>query len=200
MSSPRLRAALIVLASSLGLGACAYDGYGYGGGYASVGYGGYCDPYYDDCYGGGYGDPWYGWYDGYYYPGFGFYIYDQYRRPFRWNDNHRRYWESRRHRWGDRNWNDRRWERWDHWDRNRDGRQWRGDDGRRWRDRDGDGRWRDRGNRGDGQWRGRRWRGSDGGASSGSTQPSAAPRAPSSRSDGSRNRGRPIIRDPNRRD
>ena len=198
MSSPRLRAALIVLASSLGLGACAYDGYGYGRGYASVGYGGYCDPYYDDCYGGYYGDPWYGWYDGYYYPGFGFYIYDQYRRPFRWNDNHRRYWESRRHRWGDRNLNDRRWERWDGWDRNRDGRGWRDNDGRQWRDRDGDGRWRDRGNRGDGQWRGRRWRGSDR-DTSGSTQPSAA-RAPSSRSDGPRYRGRPTIRDPNRRD
>ncbi|MEA3040564.1 MAG: hypothetical protein QOC65_53, partial [Sphingomonadales bacterium] len=109
MPSPRLRAVLVLLASSLGLGACAYDGYGYGRGYASVGYGGYCDPYYDDCYGGGgyYGDPWYGWYDGYYYPGFGFYIYDQYRRPYRWDDHHRRYWESRRGRWGDRNWNDR---------------------------------------------------------------------------------------------
>jgi len=140
----RFRLPALVLASTLGLSACAY---GYGDyGYASVGYGsGYCDPYYDDCYGGGYyGDPWYGWYDNYYYPGWGIYVYDQWRRPHRWNDRHRSFWESRRHRWGERNWNDRRWERWDGWDRG-DRREWRDRrDSREWRDRrDGRG-WRDR--------------------------------------------------------
>ena len=138
MSVRRFRLPALLLASTLGLSACAY---GYGDyGYASVGYGGgYCDPYYDDCYGGyggsHYGDPWYGWYDDYYYPGWGIYVYDQWRRPHRWNDYHRSYWESRRHRWGDRNWNDRRWERWDGWER-RGGREWRDRrDRREWRDR-----------------------------------------------------------------
>ena len=142
MSVPRLARLSLVLASAAGLSACAYDGYGYGGGYASVGYGGggYCDPYWDDCYG-YYGDPWYGWYDNYYYPGWGIFVYDSYRRPHRWNDHHRRFWESRRHRWGERDWNDRRWERWDGWER-RDRHDWdRGD--RNWR-RDGDRRWRGR--------------------------------------------------------
>jgi len=137
MSVRSLRLPALVLASTLGLSACAY---GYGDhGYASVHYGGggYCDPYYDDCYGAAsyYGDPWYGWYDNYYYPGYGIYVYDSYRRPHRWNDGHRRYWESRRSRYGDRNWNDRRWERWDGWDRN-DRREWRDRrDRREWRDR-----------------------------------------------------------------
>ena len=139
MSFACLRAAALVLASAGALSACSYydDGYGYGYGGVSVGYGsaGYCDPYYDDCYGGHYSDAWYGWYGDYYYPGFGVYIYDRYRRPYRWTDDHRRYWESRRHRYGGRDWNDRRWERWDHWDRRWDGR--RGD--RRWDGRRGDG-------------------------------------------------------------
>ena len=66
MSLRRFRLPVLVIASSLGLSACAY---GYGDyGYASVGYGygGYCDPYYENCYGGGYGDAWHGWYDNYY--------------------------------------------------------------------------------------------------------------------------------------
>jgi hypothetical protein len=130
-----LRLPALVLASTLGLSACAYgDGYGYGG--VSVGYGGggYCDPYFDDCYGGGYGynDPWYGWYDNYYYPGWGVFVYDQWRRPYRWSDNHRRYWEQRRSRWGNRDWNDQRWQRWDGWDRG-DRREWRQDRGE-WRE------------------------------------------------------------------
>lgn len=150
----RLRAVLLTAAAGLGLGACTmYDDYGYGYGGLSVGYGsGYCDPYWDDCYGGyGYGaqDSWYGWYGDYYYPGYGIYIYDSYRRPYRWNDHHRRYWEHRRQRWGDRNWNDRRWERWDYWDRS-DRYDRRYD-----RDRDGHrGDWRRDRDRGD--WRGRR--------------------------------------------
>jgi len=147
MSLRRLRLPALLLAGSLVLGGCAYDNYGYGRSrsYASVSYGsGGCDPYYYDCYGSY--DPWYGWYGNYYYPGWGVYVYDSYRRPHRWNDNQRRYWNDRRSRWEGRDWNDRRWERWDRWER-RDDRNWRDD--RRWRDRD------DRG--GDGRrWRGRR--------------------------------------------
>jgi hypothetical protein len=142
MSLVRLRTAVLLVAAGLGLSACGYDRYGYGYGGLSVGYGsaGYCDPYWDDCYygrGGGY-DPWYGWYGDYYYPGFGIYVYDRYRRPHRWNDDHRRYWEGRRSRYGGRDWNDRRWERWDGWDRSGRG-DWRtggrGDGRSDWRDR-----------------------------------------------------------------
>jgi hypothetical protein len=137
MSLIRLRSAALVLAAGLGLSACShYDGYGYGG--VSVGYGGgYCDPYYYDCYGGygaygGYHDPWYGWYGDYYYPGIGIYVFDRGGRRHRWNDDHRRYWEGRRGRWGQRDWNDRRWERWDNY---RGDRNWRRDGRSDWRDR-----------------------------------------------------------------
>jgi hypothetical protein len=145
MSLIRLRTAALLLAAGIGVSACAYgDGYGYGYGGLSAGYGGYCDPYWDDCYygGGGYGayDPWYGWYGDYYYPGIGIYVFDRSGRRYRWNDDHRRYWEGRRQHWGDRNWGDRRWERWDGYrgDRNRD---WRRDG------RSGTTGWRDRSNR-----------------------------------------------------
>ncbi|MBI0476755.1 hypothetical protein D9601_15500 [Sphingomonas sp. MA1305] len=95
----------LILGAGLGTAACT-DGYGYSG--VSVGYGtgyydGYGDPY---GYGGyGYGYPsYYGWYGDYYYPGTGVYVYDRYRRPYRWNDGQRRYWEGRRGQWrGDRN-------------------------------------------------------------------------------------------------
>lgn len=210
MSVRSLRLPALLLASTLGLSACAYDdGYGYGYGGAHAGYDGYCDPYWDDCYGGhggyGYGDNWYGWYDDYYYPGWGIYIYDQWRRPYRWSDDHRRYWETRRHRFGDRNWNDRRWERWDGWDRG-DRREWRRD--RRWHERDGDRRrWRDR-RRGD-------WQGNAGPATAGgepaprgsgevmtresrrdwSGTPTAAPRDPP-RAAGRAWQGRQTERDP----
>ena len=141
MTARSLRLPALLVASSLAVAGCAYgDGYGYGG--ISAGYGGYCDPYWDDCYGGGgggYYDPWYGWYDDYYYPGWGVFVYDQWRRPHRWNDHHRSFWEQRRSRWGNRNWNDRRWQRWDGWDR-RGGGEWRRDDRRRG-DRDWS-RWR----------------------------------------------------------
>lgn len=75
-------------AASLGLSACAYDGYGYGGVSAGYGSGGYYG--YDDYY----GRP-YGWYDGYYYPGNGYYVYDRAGHRQRWSDNHRRYWQGR---------------------------------------------------------------------------------------------------------
>jgi hypothetical protein len=134
MYVPRFRSAAFLLAATIGLGACTYnDGYGYSR--VSVGYssGGYCDPYYQDCYRSRYGrrayDPWYGWYGDYYYPGIGFYIYDRWGGRRQWDDNHRRYWESRRSGYRDRDWNDRRWENWDGYrgdrDRDRDRRRWR---------------------------------------------------------------------------
>jgi hypothetical protein len=51
-------------------------------------------------YGSRYGcaDPYWGWHGGYYYPGTGYYVYDRYRRPFRWTDAQRRYWTERRER------------------------------------------------------------------------------------------------------
>ncbi|MEO7178762.1 MAG: peptidase [Allosphingosinicella sp.] len=123
MSLVRLRTLALILATGAGLSACAYgDGYGYGYGGVSLGYGN--GGYYGDCHygrGSAYYEPWYGWYGwygDYYYPGFGVYVYDSYRRPHRWNDNDRRYWEGRRSRYGERNWNDRRWERWEGWGRN----------------------------------------------------------------------------------
>lgn len=78
-----------------------YDPYSpYGGAYG--GYGGY-DRYgfpvggagYGDC---GYGNPYWGWYGDYYYPGTGYYVYDRYRRPHRWDDRQKRYWTERRER------------------------------------------------------------------------------------------------------
>jgi hypothetical protein len=133
MRHRRLRAALLVLAGSAGLAACADDyGYGYGG--ATVGYAGraYCDPYYYDCGGygaygyGGYADPYWGWWGNYYYPGIGFFIYDSYGRRYPWNENYRRYWEGRRGSWGQRDWNDRRWQRWDGYRRGNGTDTWRG--------------------------------------------------------------------------
>ena len=103
MFLPRIRTVALGLAAGLSLSACVYDDYSYGG--VSVGYGnaGYYDPYYDpyygDYYGGyghGYGSSYFGWYNDFYYPGTGYYVYDRYRRPHRWNDSQRRYWEDRR--------------------------------------------------------------------------------------------------------
>jgi hypothetical protein len=120
MLGSRLRNVLLIAAGAAGLAACADEGYG-GYGSMSVGYGpagGYCDPYRGDCYGGyGYGDyyggdPWYGWYGDYYYPGVGFYVYDRGGRRHRWSDNDRRHWEGRRGAYGNRNWNDQRWQNW----------------------------------------------------------------------------------------
>src|SRR5688572_10065308 len=133
MNVPRFRSALVLLAATVGLGACSYnDGYGYGYGRVSLGYssGGYCDPYYYDCYGSRYGrrgyDPWYGWYGDYFYPGIGIYIYDRWGGRRHWDDHHRRFWHDRRRHWGNRDWNDRRWENW---------QGFRRDDRRRWRRR-----------------------------------------------------------------
>ena len=110
--------AAVATLGALVLGGCAYDDYGYGGGYGypysgvsvGVGYGGGYG-----YYGGGYGyggmySP-FGWYDDFYYPGTGFYVYDSYRRPHRWNDYQRRYWTQRTDSW--RNTGGRTWSRTD---------------------------------------------------------------------------------------
>ena len=111
-----LRNAAIALVAGVGLSGCAYGPYGgvgmgvgYGNGYdpyyGGYGYGsqygyGYGSPYggYGSPYGGygyGYGSPYYGWNDGFYYPGTGYYVYDSNRRPYRWSDSQRQYWQQR---------------------------------------------------------------------------------------------------------
>jgi len=130
--------ALALAAAALAGGCSTYDDYGYGG--VSVGYGdgyGYDGGYYDDGYYDGHYDPWWnsygsyyrqrpywGWYNGFYYPGTGFYIYDRWRRPIRWNDNHRSYWSGRHGYWRGRgDWRgDRREFRDNWWDFRRDRR------------------------------------------------------------------------------
>jgi len=92
----RIRSAAAFLAAALSLSACSsYGDYGYGG--VAVGYGA---SYYDEDYYGSYAsNPYWGWYDGYYYPGSGYYVYDRYRRPVRWNDRYRDYWQGRQAYW-----------------------------------------------------------------------------------------------------
>jgi hypothetical protein len=115
--------------AGIGVSGCTYD---LGLGYASDGYGsGYydCDPYspfdsYYDCdYGNGFYDIGYGggWYDNFWYPGHGYFLFDNYGRRYNMRDNHRRYWGERRHRWYREN-------------RGRNGDNWRG------RERDNDDR------------------------------------------------------------
>jgi len=94
----------LIAAGALTLGGCAYGdlGYGIGAGYGdSYGYGygspygySYGSPYYGMGYS-SYASPYFGWYDNSYYPGTGYYVYDQYRRPHRWSDRERSYWQSR---------------------------------------------------------------------------------------------------------
>ena len=142
----RFLASVLLLAAAGGLSACSTwdDGYGYGYGGLSVGYGnaGYYDPWYDPYWSYYQSNPYWGWYDGYYYPGTGIYVYDRWRRPFRWSDRHRRYWFDRRSHWDRRgHWQGRRdWR--DNW---RDFRRDRHDDRRDFRrerrfDRDDPGR------------------------------------------------------------
>jgi hypothetical protein len=119
MSMFNLKTAALAIFAGVGLSGCAYGPYGGLG--VGVGYGnGYNDPYYNSGgyygsgygygypygagygypYGSGYGYPYggsyYGWNNGYYYPGTGYYVYDSYRRPHRWSDAQRRYWERQR--------------------------------------------------------------------------------------------------------
>ena len=124
MAIARLKLAAAAILASVPLAGCAYDmygdpygygygpyssvsvGVGYGGGYGSYGYGypyggyGYGYPY-GSSYGGFGYDP-FGWYGNYYYPGAGIYVYDRSRTRHVWSDDQRRYWEQRRHQWGDR--------------------------------------------------------------------------------------------------
>jgi len=102
-----LRTAALAAAAMIGLSGCAYNGL-YSGVSVGLGNSGYYDPYYGSGYGYGAGypgygygygfDPYWGWNDGFYYPGTGYYVYDTYRRPFRWTDAQRRYWTQRRER------------------------------------------------------------------------------------------------------
>jgi hypothetical protein len=187
----RLAARLAVLgAATLGLSACYYDagvglgyyddGYNYGANYN-------CDPYspfdnYYDCdYRGGFYNIGYGggWYQDYWYPGYGFYIFDRGGRRFNMYDHHRRYWGQRRHQWYR-----------EHHGRRGDGRGWdrRDSDGRDgWRDGDRRDGWRDGDRRRDDRpGRGDRWRGGDRDGNYG-----AAPQPPvSGNPDGSGWRGR----------
>lgn len=145
----RLTRPALLLAATAALGACTtFDSYG--GTSVSVGYssGGYY-PYGYSPY-----SSYYGWYDGFYYPGAGYYVFDNYGRRHRWSDRHRHYWEGRRDGRRDRG------ENWDGYRRDRDGRY---HDGSRDRDRDGsdysrrrDGDGRDWQRRGDGDGRGDR--------------------------------------------
>ena len=108
MISKRVAVRLAALSlASVGLSGCVYD---MGLGYASDGYG-YndynCDPYaqfdsYYDCdnsygfYNIGFGG---GWYDSFWYPGYGYYVFDNYGRRQNMHDRHRRYWGDQRQRW-----------------------------------------------------------------------------------------------------
>lgn len=118
MSVFKVKTAALALVAGVGLAGCAYGPYGgvgvgvgygsangyydpyynggyYNGGYYGAGYGGRYGYGYGSPYGYGYGMPGYGWYDGYYYPGSGYYVYDQHRNARRWSDTQRRYWEWR---------------------------------------------------------------------------------------------------------
>ena len=102
--------AALAIGAAFGLSGCV-DDYGYGGvgvGYAAApGYygdgpydgGPYAPGYpgygYGDDYGYGFGGSYFGWYGDYYYPGSGIYVYDRYRRPYRWNGDQQRYWNGR---------------------------------------------------------------------------------------------------------
>ncbi len=93
-------------AAGTALSGCVYD---VGLGYASDGY--YddygCDPYggYDSYYDCDYRSGFYnigfggGWYDSYWYPGYGYFLFDNYGRRHQMRDHHRRYWGERRHHW-----------------------------------------------------------------------------------------------------
>jgi hypothetical protein len=111
--NPRIKAALVVLAASAGLGACTTFGSPYGGSGVSVGLGygspygdyGYGSPYgygYGSPYGYGYGGyPYFGWHDGFYYPGSGYWMYDPWghQHPITREQNH--FWSEQLRKWRD---------------------------------------------------------------------------------------------------
>ena len=129
------RAAAFALASGLSLAACStYGNYGNGYGYNGYGYNGYGSGSRVSL---GYSSsPYWGWNSGYYYPGAGSYVYDSYRRPYRWNRTQQTYWTGRQTSWRNQgvrrqireNWRDFRQ------DRRQDRRQNRRDDRRDRRD------------------------------------------------------------------
>ena len=96
--------AVLLISASVGLAGCVYDlGLGYASdGYYDDGYG--CDPYggydaYYDCdYGQGFANIGFGggYYDNYYYPGYGFFLFDNVGRRHPMRDHHRRYWGEKR--------------------------------------------------------------------------------------------------------
>ena len=75
-----------------GYGYDCYDGSDYGSGFVQIGFGG-------------------GWYDDYYYPGYGMWMFDNYRNRYPLNGQYLNYWGGRRAWWrhhggrGDGNWN-----------------------------------------------------------------------------------------------
>lgn len=101
--------ARVVALASVGaaLSGCVYDvGLGYASdGYYDDAYG--CDPYsnydrYYNCdYDHGFNNIGYGggWYDNFYYPGHGFFLFDNIGRRYPMRDHHRRYWGERRYSW-----------------------------------------------------------------------------------------------------
>ena len=112
----KLRSKIVLRIAALATAGMAVSGctYDVGLGYASDGYGygrgsGYydCDPYspfdnYYDCDNGyGYSNIGYGggWYDNLWYPGYGFFLFDNYGQRYNMRDSHRRYWGERRYRW-----------------------------------------------------------------------------------------------------
>lgn len=165
-----------VATAGLVVSGCTYD---MGLGYASDSYYDdyYCDPYggYDSYYDCDYRSGFYnigfggGWYDSYFYPGHGYYLFDNYGRRHAMRDNHRRYWGEKRHVWYREN-----------RDRGRDGDSYRGRgrgysdnatpgtiswperNGGRVRDGEGDRRGRGEGRRS----RNDQWRGGDGNGAS----------------------------------
>lgn len=99
-----LLSAAVLVTASIGLSGCVYDvglGYAsdgfYNDGYACDPYGGY-DVYYDCDYGQGFANIGFGggWYDSYFYPGYGFFLFDNVGRHYPMRDHHRRYWGEKR--------------------------------------------------------------------------------------------------------
>ena len=143
MPYQKIRNLVMLASASAALGGCTglYGDGLYTG--ASVGTGYYDDGYYGNGYSGynnyaNVGDPYWGWYGDYYYPGSGAFVYDQYRRPYRWNRAQQRYWAQRRQGWRGQYRNDGNWGDFDRNGRNdrrdRRDRDYRGD-GRRYDDR-----------------------------------------------------------------
>jgi hypothetical protein len=89
----RTRLAFIIGAAALSVSACASSNGAYGLGYAS----GYDSPYGFDCYGnglygyGGYGIDNCGWYDGFFYPGFGNFVFDRHHHRHEMTGHQRDY-------------------------------------------------------------------------------------------------------------